>query len=110
MCMYTSLVERTPAAGRQAHFSAGVASASAMSWLVTCFHSPSYPCQSPSGGFWANTGVTLKQSSRIMAFIFLLQGNSPSFMLSCIRNVDLRRHQRLGKQGRPVGDDLIYLA
>src|SRR5215469_2150073 len=54
MCMYTSLVERTPAAGRHANFSAGVASASAINWLVTCFHSPSKPCQIPSGSFWAD--------------------------------------------------------
>jgi hypothetical protein len=52
--MYTSLVERTPAAGRQANLSTGVASAKAINCLETCLHSPSYPCQIPSGGVWQN--------------------------------------------------------
>src|ERR1700738_3464767 len=65
MCMYTSLVERTPAAGRHANFSAGVASASAVNCRETCLHSPSYPCQIPSGGAWANkTGVLNKSHSK----------------------------------------------
>src|SRR5258707_15509631 len=62
MCMNTSLVERTPGAGRQENFSSGVASASASNWLDTWRHSPSYPCQIPSGAVCANTGRTLKNN------------------------------------------------
>src|SRR6266436_5991461 len=54
--MKTSLVERTPGAGRQANFSSGMASASASNWLDTWRHSPSYPCQSPSGAVCATKG------------------------------------------------------
>src|SRR5882672_7231049 len=57
--MKTSLVERTPGAGRQANFSSGMASASASNWLDTWRHSPSYPCQSPSGGACASKGRAL---------------------------------------------------
>src|ERR1700674_4625854 len=59
MCMKTSLVERTPGAGRQANFSSGVASASASNWLETWRHSPSYPCQIPSGAVCASKGRAL---------------------------------------------------
>src|SRR6266403_5437684 len=62
--MYTSLVERTPGAGRHANFSAGVASANAINCRDTCLHSPSYPCQIPSGAVWANTGAPNKAHSR----------------------------------------------
>src|SRR2546422_7281587 len=54
MCMKTSLVERTPGAGRQANFSSGTASANASNWLDTWCHSPSYPCQIPSGAACAS--------------------------------------------------------
>src|ERR1700694_352569 len=52
--MKTSLVERTPGAGRHANFSSGMASASASNWLDTWRHSPSYPCQIPSGAVCAS--------------------------------------------------------
>src|ERR1035437_8393110 len=45
MCLRTSLVDRTPGAGRHANFSAGIASASATSCRETWTHSPAYPCQ-----------------------------------------------------------------
>src|SRR4030088_964768 len=66
MCMKTSLVERTPGAGRQAKFSSGVASASASNWLDTWRHSPSYPCQIPSGAVCASRGrpVNNKRSAK----------------------------------------------
>ena len=68
MCMYTSLVERTPAAGRQANLSAGVASANAINCRETCLHSPSYPCQIPSGGAWANNmGVLIETHNNAFA-------------------------------------------
>src|ERR1700675_429387 len=57
--MKTSLVERTPGAGRQANFSSGMASASASNWLDTWRHSPSYPCQIPSGAVCASNGRAL---------------------------------------------------
>src|SRR5271163_1160531 len=60
MCIYTSLVERTPGAGRHENFSAGVASASAINCCDTCLHSPSYPCQIPSG-YCAGTAGTAKK-------------------------------------------------
>src|ERR1700690_228482 len=62
MCIYTSLVERTPAAGRHANLSAGVASANAINCSETCRHSPSYPCQSPSGSAWANNVGALTET------------------------------------------------
>jgi hypothetical protein len=73
--MYTSLVERTPAAGRHANFSAGVASASAINCRDTCLHSPSYPCQIPSGA-WANNMGVLNKSHSNNAFtkhVFTMQ-------------------------------------
>src|ERR1019366_4145680 len=48
MCMRTSLVERTPGAGRHANVSAGIASASATSCRETCPHSRT-PARGPSG-------------------------------------------------------------
>src|SRR6266849_746851 len=69
MCMKTSLVERTLGAGRQANFSWGVASASASNWLDTWRHSPSYPCQIPSGAVCANTGRALNNRSKKSAFL-----------------------------------------
>src|SRR5882762_5508679 len=59
ICMKTSLLERTPGAGRHANFSSGVASASASNWLDTWRHSPSYPCQIPSGAVCAGKGHAL---------------------------------------------------
>src|SRR6266850_664376 len=81
MCMKTSLVERTPGAGRQANFSSGVASASASNWLDTWRHSPSYPCQSPSGAACASKGRALntRRSANsaflmVVPFLALLSG------------------------------------
>src|SRR6266850_863128 len=72
MCMKTSLVERTPGAGRQANFSSGVASASASNWLDTWRHSPSYPCQSPSGGACASKGRALKNKRSTKSAFFMI--------------------------------------
>src|SRR6266478_837652 len=69
--MKTSLVERTPGAGRQANFSSGMASASASNWLDTWRHSPSYPCQSPSGAVCASKGRALN-NKRITNSAFLM--------------------------------------
>jgi hypothetical protein len=53
------------AQGAHANFSSGVASASAINCWETCLHSPSYPCQIPSGGAEANTmGVLNKNHSK----------------------------------------------
>src|SRR5216684_3563553 len=71
MCMKTSLVERTPGVGRQANFSSGVVSANASNWLDTWRHSPSYPCQSPSGGAWASKGRALNNRSAKSAFLMV---------------------------------------
>src|SRR5581483_2080795 len=68
MCMYTSLVERTPAVGRHAHFSAGVASANASSCLVTCFNSPPKPCPTPSEIVWATADVQRQNITSIRFF------------------------------------------
>src|ERR1700693_2885694 len=62
--MYTSLVERTPGAGRHANLSAGVASARAINCWETCFHSPSYPCQIPSGALANDIDVLNKSHSK----------------------------------------------
>src|SRR5882724_828261 len=78
MCMKTSLVERTPGAGRQANFSSGVASASASNWLDTWRHSPSYPCQSPSGGACASKGRALnnkKSANTVFLMVCLVSGS-----------------------------------
>src|SRR5882724_13548223 len=78
MCMKTSLVERTPGAGRQANFSSGVASASASNWLDTWRHSPSYPCQSPSGGACASKGRALnnkKSANSAFLMVCLVPGS-----------------------------------
>ncbi len=72
MCMYTSLVDRTPGAGRHANFSAGVASASATSCSDTCSHSPSYPSQIPSGIFCANAGAASTTTKQIVAKIVFM--------------------------------------
>src|SRR6266550_927203 len=73
MCMKTSLVERTPGAGRQANFSSGTASANASNWLDTWCHSPSYPRQIPSGGACASKGRALnnKKSAKRAFLMFL---------------------------------------
>src|SRR6266699_469708 len=71
MCMYTSLVERTPGAGRQANFSSGVASASAINCRDTWRHSPSYPCQIPSGGACASKGRALNKRSKKSVFLMV---------------------------------------
>src|SRR6266850_1571966 len=71
--MKTSLVERTPGAGRQANFSSGMASASASNWLDTWRHSPSYPCQSPSGAVCASKGRALN-NKRNAKSAFLMTG------------------------------------
>jgi len=59
-CMKTSLVERTPGAGRHANFLLGQASASGEQLADTWRHSPSYPCQSPSGGHLREQGARTK--------------------------------------------------
>src|SRR5208283_4488680 len=65
MCMYTSLVERTPGAGRHANFSCGVASASEINCCDTCVHSPSYPSRMPSGNlFCAHNGALISNNTR----------------------------------------------
>jgi len=56
-------VERTPGAGRHANLSAGVASAKAINGWETCFHSPSYPSQMPSGADWANNSGVLNENN-----------------------------------------------
>src|SRR5258707_566478 len=61
--MYTSLVERTLFAGRHTNLSSGVASARAINCSETCFHSPSYPCHSPSGYFCPTEKVALTRSN-----------------------------------------------
>src|SRR5712664_3275006 len=78
MCMKTSLVERTPGAGRQANFSSGVASASASNWLDTWRHSPSYPCQIPSGAVCASKGRALnnKRSAKSTFLMVCLVSSS----------------------------------
>src|SRR3989441_12067119 len=78
MCMYTSLVERTPGAGRQANFSSGVASASAINCRDTWRHSPSYPCQIPSGGACASKERALnnkKSAKRVFRMVGLVSGS-----------------------------------
>src|SRR5215470_4432785 len=70
MCMYTSLVDRTPGPGLHANFSAGVASAKATSCCDTCVH---------SGIFCANAGE-LNTSQRKSAFAQTV------FMLASIAN------------------------
>src|SRR5467141_3570893 len=69
--MKTSLVERTPGAGRQENFSSGVASASASNWLETWCHSPSYPCQIPSGGACAYAGRTVNSRNKKSVFLMV---------------------------------------
>src|SRR5271154_1643264 len=78
MCIYTSLVERTPGAGRHANFSAGVASASAINCCDTCFHSPSYPCQIPSGYGAGTAGAAKKRKSKSKRFSRADSFQSPS--------------------------------
>src|SRR6266436_2708260 len=78
MCMKTSLVERTPGAGRQANFSSDIASASAINWLDTWRHSPSYPCQSPSGTVCASNGRALnnkKSANTVFLMVCLVSGS-----------------------------------
>src|SRR6266513_5505607 len=78
MCMKTSLVERTPGAGRQANFSSGTASANASNWLDTWCHSPSYPCQIPSGGACASKGRAQnnkKSAKRAFLMVGLVSGS-----------------------------------
>src|ERR1022692_3481854 len=71
MCMKTSLVDRTPGAGRHANFSAGMASASATSCRETWTHSPSYPCQRPSrGSTWACKVIAPRIIPRSSVFMF----------------------------------------
>src|SRR5258708_31772985 len=54
-----------------------MASASASSWLDTWRHSPSYPCQIPSGAVCANAGRTLNNRSKKSAFLMVrLQSGS----------------------------------
>src|SRR5260370_29845325 len=77
MCMYTSRVERTPGAGRQANFSSGVASASAINCRDTLRHSPSYPCQIPSGGACASKGRALNKRSRKSVFLMVYLPSGP---------------------------------
>src|SRR6266705_464375 len=77
MCMYTSLVERTPGAGRQVNFSSGVASASAINCRDTWRHSPSYPCQIPSGGACASKGRALNKRSRKSVFLMIYLPSGP---------------------------------
>src|SRR6202158_6481846 len=76
--MKTSLVERTPGAGRQANFSSGMASASASNWLDTCRHSPSYPSQIPSGAVCASKERALnnKRSAKSAFLMFCLVSSS----------------------------------
>src|ERR1700687_670853 len=76
--MNTSLVERTPGAGRQANFSSGMASASASNWLDTWRHSPSYPCQIPSGAVCASKGRVLnnKRSAKSTFLMVCLVSSS----------------------------------
>src|ERR1035438_3550214 len=69
--MKTSLVDRTPGAGRQANFSAGMASAKATSCRETWTHSPSYPCHRPSrGSSWACKVIAPKIIARSSVFMF----------------------------------------
>src|ERR1035441_10127849 len=71
MCMKTSPVDRTPGAGRQANFSAGMASARATSCRETWTHSPSYPCHWPSkGSTWACMDIVPRIAASNNAFMF----------------------------------------
>src|SRR5882724_121933 len=79
--MKTSLVERTPGAGRQANFSSGMASDSASNWLDTWRHSPSYPCQIPSGAVCASKGRALNNKRSAKSAFLMVCLVSGSFIL-----------------------------
>src|ERR1700736_2503227 len=110
--MKTSLVERTPGAGRQANFSSGMASASASNWLDTWRHSPSYPCQIPSGAVCASKGRALNnnksaKSTFLMVCLvsgFLILGRRTTETHSIPRErteteEELRRSARVRREG-----------
>src|SRR6058998_398898 len=106
MCMKTSLVERTPGAGRQANFSSGMASASASNWLDTWRHSPSYPCQIPSGAVCASKGRALnnKRSAKSVFLMVCLVSGSSSWAdrTTEIHSIPSERMEWKGEVGGPV--------
>jgi hypothetical protein len=55
--------------------------ASAINCRETCLHSPSYPCQIPSGGAWAHNKGVFSKSHSNSAFtnnVFMIQLSSGS--------------------------------
>src|SRR5882672_4031489 len=105
MCMKTSLVERTPGAGRQANFSSGMASASASNWLDTWRHSPSYPCQSPSGAVCASKGRALNNRRNAKSTFLMVSLVSGSLVLNFGEPFYTQRQDGNGRRVVPLGGE-----
>src|SRR5713226_5162824 len=105
MCMKTSLVERTPGAGRQANFSSGMASASASNWLDTWRHSPSYPCQSPSGGVCAGKGRALNNKRSANSVFLMVCLVSGSLVLNFGKPFYTQREDGIGRRVARLGGE-----